>query len=157
MHNYDLNITNNQLQVIEFTVQFFEFVHKFSIETKANMTGLDIINWALDEVYVNLPMTDDQQQLSYINFIGPEGELTVADDDNEGRAWLGRMVTEVRIISQVSDKGIAYRHRYKESNEHTVNFGQWSDWEYCDEDKYNEICAYIKSGYTYEAQRLVSG
>ena len=54
----------------------------------------------------------------------------------------------------MSIKPVAYRHRWFDSSPHTSTSGQWYPWEYCDENKYREILAYIEGGYKYEAEML---
>ena len=54
----------------------------------------------------------------------------------------------------MSIKPVAYRHRWFDSSPYTSTSGQWYPWEYCDENKYREILAYIEGGYKYEAEML---
>jgi len=59
-------------------------------------------------------------------------------------------------MSKESEDAVVMRqHRYKETNKHCVDFGEWGKWEQCNIDKYNEIKDYIKRGYNYEVRELV--
>ncbi len=49
---------------------------------------------------------------------------------------------------------VLWQHRFKEMNESCVNYGEFSDWESCDERKAKEIQQYIDAGYSYELRAL---
>ena len=52
----------------------------------------------------------------------------------------------------MSNDKIIYQYRRGESNKDAVNFGEWSEWQDCNKNKYWEVCEYIMMGYCYEAR-----
>ncbi|MGY8872194.1 MAG: hypothetical protein ACKVJE_17285 [Pseudomonadales bacterium] len=46
------------------------------------------------------------------------------------------------------------QYRWYDDNPHTVTYGQWYEWQACDEHKYSEIEEYIKRGNKYELRKL---
>jgi hypothetical protein len=49
---------------------------------------------------------------------------------------------------------VRLEYRWYDGNPNTVTFGQWYPWEECNQDKYEQIEAYIVFGYSYQVRKL---
>ncbi|ENH5344435.1 DUF5406 family protein [Escherichia coli] len=103
--NYDPNMTlcgRMAKQTVRLTFGLWEYRETFEVTVGGNLTGLDVINCAIESLYVTLPYeevlderTGETDIMATINI----GELICQDEDLSGELWLAGMLISAEIIS----------------------------------------------------------
>ncbi|EOO9889169.1 DUF5406 family protein, partial [Escherichia coli] len=102
--NYDPNMTlcgRMAKQTVRLTFGLWEYRETFEVTVGGNLTGLDVINCAIESLYVTLPYeevlderTGETDIMATINI----GELICQDEDLSGELWLAGMLISAEII-----------------------------------------------------------
>lgn len=103
--NYDPNMTlcgRMAKQTVRLTFGQWQYRGSFDVVVRGNITGLDAIRSAVENLYEDLPSvplfndeTGENDEMAMIHF----GKLVCTDEDLRGDGWLGDMLISAEIIS----------------------------------------------------------
>ncbi|EER0905635.1 DUF5406 domain-containing protein [Escherichia coli] len=103
--NYDPNLTScgrMAKQTVRLTFGLWEYRETFEVTVGGNLTGLDVINCAIESLYATLPyeeVLDERTGKTDIMATINIGELICQDEDLSGELWLAGMLISAEIIS----------------------------------------------------------
>lgn len=121
-----------------------------SMGTVAKLTDVDILVVSGNKMF---SVEDTMLNCSYLEFMYLSIHIPLFDAGNNGDYKFKPIPRDLStFLKDSTPSAPVYRYRYFENNEHTVTFGQYSDWKECDKEEYNGILNYIEKGYTYECE-----
>ncbi|WP_223306979.1 DUF5406 family protein [Citrobacter sp. S-77] len=111
--NYDPNMTmcgRLAKQTVRLTFGQWEYRETFEVTVGGNLTGLDVINCAVENLYESLPYEEilnvDTGEIDIVATI-QIGKLECMDEDVLGEAWLAEMLIAAEIINIEPDGKLA--------------------------------------------------
>ncbi|GCW16798.1 hypothetical protein HmCmsJML079_04991 [Escherichia coli] len=89
-------------QTVRLTLGQWEYRETFEVDVVGNLTGLDVITCAIENLYEDLPYEEVQDEYTGETNIMATiqiGDLACTDEDMLGEAWLAGMLIAAEIIS----------------------------------------------------------
>ena len=94
----EFNLHQSAKQIVELTVQQWQYKKVVHYESSGNAMGMDLIDHAIYSTYEGLPVDDRKD--SYIILTDEAGNtLECTDEDFRGEDWLKEMIVKSEIIA----------------------------------------------------------